>query len=271
MTIIAEGQNMRLMPEPPSQAQVNDSVADFFSKNPPVSQQQASSAVADYLAKNPPAAGQNATDAQVSSVVAAYLKANPPAAGKNATDAQVLSAVTAYLQANPPASGQNATAEQIATAVSAYLKTNPPAPGQSATDAQVLAAVGTYLKANPPAAGKDGIVPIYSMVSGATTLTLQQNTIKVHISAVSDANGNWSVDYTAAKFKSVVQVIATAWKDTDVAIDQVDVRYKAFTLTKATGSVVKGASVTSLLVTNGAPTVTKTPAIGVIVTVEGTI
>lgn len=220
--------------------------------------------------------GQSPSDTQVAAAVESYLQKNPPAAGQGATPEQIASAVTAYLQKNPPSPGKDATAEQIAAAVSLYLKANPPASGQNATDTQVLAAVATYLKANPPAAGKDGIVPTYKLTpaSGSTpaALALQSNVMRVHMDAVTDASGNWSVDYSAAKFKSVLQVTAVGWNNTDAAVDQVDARSKTFSLTAASGSVVKGVNMTTVLIGAGQPTVAKAGAgIKLTVTVEGTV
>lgn len=209
------------------------------------------------------------SQAQVDAAVNSYLSANPPKAGQNATDAQVAAAVSAYLNANPPKPGDNATAAQISTAVSAYIAANPiknGTNGTNATDAQVASAVTAYLLANPVKNGVDGIVPVY--LNG----TLQANVQRQSFDTTTDANGNWKVDFTAAKFKSVIEITATAWKDIDTAADQVDVRYKAFTLTQVTGSVVKPQKITSLLITNGADAVVKVGAgIALRVVIEGAV
>lgn len=113
--------------------------------------------------------------------------------------------------------------------------------------------------------GPAGLVPIY--YQGA----LQKNA-QIHIyDATSDGNGNWTVDCTASKFLTVLDANATAWKDVDVATDQVDVRRKTMTTTKITGSVVQGARITSALVTLGAATVTKVAGVPVKVAILGTV
>ncbi len=123
----------------------------------------------------------------------------------------------------------------------------------------------------PGAPGKDGapgaagIVPIY--LNGV----LQKNA-QIHIyDATSDANGNWAVDCSASKFVSVLDANATAWRDVDDATEQVDIRRRTMTTTRVTGSVVKGAKITSALLTLGAATVTKVPSVPVKVAILGTV
>lgn len=113
--------------------------------------------------------------------------------------------------------------------------------------------------------GPAGLVPIY--YQGA----LQKNA-QLHIyDTTSDTNGNWAVDCTASKFLTVLAADATAWKDVDVATDQVDVRRKAMTTTRITGSVVQGEKIVSSLLTAGAPTVKKVAGIAVKVAILGTV
>lgn len=113
--------------------------------------------------------------------------------------------------------------------------------------------------------GPPGIIPIY--LNG----TLQQNVQRHSYDVTTDASGNWTVDCSAAKFTKITTVVGTAWKDVDAATDQVDIRFKAMTTTKVTGSAVKGARVTTLLVSAGQDTVAKVPSVPVRVTIEGPV
>ena len=136
----------------------------------------------------------------------------------------------------------------------------------TATMADVAAALkgtkGDSVKGDP---GPAGIVPVY--LAGKLQANVQLQLYDV----TSDSTGNWTVDCSAAKFVSILDVNATAWKDTDTATDQVDTRYRIMSPAKVTGSVVKGAKITSLLITAGADTVSKASSVPVRVAILGTV
>ncbi|MCU1680927.1 MAG: hypothetical protein JWQ81_1666 [Amycolatopsis sp.] len=105
-------------------------------------QAQIDDAVAEQLRAHPPANGQDATPAMVATAVADYLTVNPPTPGRPPTADEISAAASSYIASHAAdfrgTPGHNGN------------------DGQSATDAQVAASVAAYCDAHGNCAGGTG-------------------------------------------------------------------------------------------------------------------
>lgn len=97
---------------------------------------------------------------------------------------------------------------------------------------------------SPGTAGKDGIIPqyepIYNTTTGAITgFALVSGKVELLVKVTSNAQGVWSIDYTAMGFTEVPDIFATSMAASTAVVDGTNVSVATRTKTSASGVVNK--------------------------------